>query len=621
MKTLITFFLLISLVTGFAQNRIPVPKYLQNKSIQYDRYIKGDQVAESPGIPYKQSLLWTFDEENIGDTRYDNQSNASIPKKIFLFDDGTIGATWTRSMDEGSFFADRGTGYNYYNGVDWGAWPEERVEDIKVHRPVYAPWGENGELIVSHTSGDGLYIARREEKGTGDWDYNDFPGPDGNEYILWCRAVTSGVDNSHINLLALTLPESHGGTPYEGLNGALLYSLSTDGGETWLIENEILEGMTEEDFNGFAADTYAFAEPVGETVAFVVGDPWTGLFLMKSIDGGETFEKTTIWEHPYPDWELGMVTDTFYCADGSQSLAIDDDGIVHVAFGISRVESDDQDTFQYLWVDGIAYWNEEMPAFSSNIHALNPNEHPDSELVEDYNLIGWTQDVNGNGSLDFADDMGLYFIGLSSMPQLVIHNNYIILVYSSTTETYDNGLKNFRHIWIRGGTLNQTGSAWWGSFDQLSSDLIHLFDECVYPAVATNFDDEVHMIFQVDPEPGTAVWAAQHDYVDNTMVYLKAFGTVSIEDNDVDKEMMSVSQNLPNPFNGQTAILVSTHHFGNLNLKVSDLNGRIVFEHDYRNLNPGDHRIEIDGSSFVPGIYFYTISDGSDAVTHKMIVN
>ncbi len=108
-----------------------------------------------------------------------------------------------------------------------------------------------------------------------------------------------------------------------------------------------------------------------DVVAFVVGDPWTGLFLMKSEDGGSNFDKTTIWDHPYPMWTWGMPTDTFYCADGAHAAAIDVQGIVHVAFGISRVMAESENTFWYPFVDGIGYWNENMAGFSNNVNALS----------------------------------------------------------------------------------------------------------------------------------------------------------------------------------------------------------------------------------------------------------
>ncbi|HPE57952.1 MAG TPA: T9SS type A sorting domain-containing protein [Bacteroidales bacterium] len=610
----------ISAITSltFAQSRKLLPAAQRNKAIKSNHFERYNNDPENLTAPFKVApSSVAFVEQQIGDTRYDNQSNASIPKKIVLFEDGTIGATWTRSMDEGSFFADRGTGYNYFNGAEWGDWPEERIEDIKVHRPTYAQWGENGEMVVSHTSGTGLYIATRPEKGTGDWDFNEFSGPPGEDYLVWNRLVTSGPDNTHVHLLALTLPESHGGQPYQGLDGALLYSYSDDGGDSWIHDNIILDGMASDEYVGFAGDTYAFAEPKDNIVAFVVGDPWTGLFLMKSTDGGENFTKTVIWEHPYPMWTFGTVTDTFYCADGAQSAVIDNSGKVHVAFGINRVASDASSTYWFPWVDGIAYWNEDMPAFSNNLNALNPYDHPDSELEENYNLIGWSQDIDNNGTLDFTDEIGLYWLGLSSMPQLVVNDwGQLYLVYSSVTEGYDNGLKNFRHLWIRAGMVE---GQWWGTFIDLTNDLVHIFDECVYPACASNSDEFIHLIYQYDIEPGTAVWGAQHDYLDNSIGHMEISLYTDIFENQ--RHNFEVSQNFPNPVSGITHFTVELQQNTELLVEVSDLSGRIVYTIPEKRLNAGKHLFELDATGFTKGVYFYTVKAGAEKVTKKMVVD
>ena len=619
MKKLFTLLLLtLIFFSAFSQSRVMIDKKLTNialsKPVHENLLLESGEVA----APYKTGNLF-FTETTLGQTRYDNQSNASIPKKIYKYDDGTIGATWTMSMDEGSFFADRGTGYNYFNGTEWDEWPEQRVENIKVHRPTYAPFGENGELIVSHVSGTGLYFASRETKGTGDWDYADFPGPASNPYILWNRMVTSGPDHSWIHILAMTLPANQGGQLYEGLDGALLYSRSTDGGDTWDVHHEVLDGMESDEYVGFSYDSYAFAEPKDDIVAFVVGDPWVGLFLMKSEDGGENFDKTIIWEHPYPMWQFGTPTDTFYCADGSHSAVIDADGMVHVAFGINRVQADDNGTYWYPFVDGIAYWNEDMPAFSNNLNALSTEDHPDSELIEDYNLIGWTQDVNNNGEIEFLEEIGLYFIGLSSMPQLVIGNNGdMCLAFASVTETYDNGLKNYRKIWMRMKYANED----WGGFTHLTSSLVHIFDECVYPACAPSIEDDyLHLIYQYDVEPGTAVWASQHPYVDNNIAAIVEYiGLTGTNDGKTEDPGFEISQNYPNPVSGKTYVKVKLDVASELNISLTTLTGQLVREIEHMKAGSGETILTIDAGNLSAGVYFYTISDGRHSQMKKLIV-
>ncbi len=383
-----------------------------------------------------------------------------------------------------------------------------------------------------------------------------------------------------------------------------------------------MSGMSQNEYVGFTGDNYAFAEPKGDVIAFTVGDTWYDLFLMKSTDGGETFTKTIIWQHPYPMWQPGMPTDTFYCADGAHSLVIDDNDMVHVAFGISRSLADDNSTYLFPFVDGIAYWNENMPAFSNNINALSPYGDQGSELVEDYNLIGWTQDVNGNGEIELLDDIGNYWLGLSSMPQLVLDDlNRMFLVYSSATETYHNGFRNYRHIWVR---ASPDGGDNWGIFTDITSAFIHTFDECVYPACSPTSDDYIYLVYQSDNDPGTAVWGAQHDYTDNKIMFSKILKEdlliTGIPQNTVPFSDYDVGQNYPNPFHYYSEVKVNLRKVADLYLFVTNLAGQKVFENFKPNAKPGMNVLKIDGGGLTPGIYFYTVSAGGYSVSKKMIV-
>lgn len=612
-------FLLLCIVTfsltSFSQNRAVISKQLRDQAMEKPGHSVIDIGYDLQDVPLKLNSDFSPEEEQIGDTRYDNQSNASIPNRVYLYDDGTIGATWTRGMEDPSF-DDRGTGYNYYDGNSWDDWPEWRIENMKTHRPTYSPYGENGEMVVSHISFLGLYMATCDDKGTGAWDFETFSGPDDNPYILWNRAVTSGPDRNRIHMLALTLPSSHGGTPYADMDGALLYSYSTDGGDSWYWSNELLQGMTAEDYVGFKADSYSFAEPKDDIVAFVVGSNWYDLFLMKSTDGGETFDKTVIWEHPYPMWQFGTATDTFYCADGSNHLAIDNDGNVHVAFGITRAMADNDATFLFPFVDGIAYWNENMPAFSNNLNALSPYGETGSELTEDYNLVGWSQDLNNNGEIDIVN-MGDYYISLSSMPQLIIDDeNKMFLIYSSATESYDNGSKNYRHIWGRASINGQ-----WGPFVDLTNDLLQLFDECVYPSCSPTSDENIYLVYQSDIEPGTATWGAQHSYIDNKAVFMKVpksdFYITGVK-TELNKTI-SVSQNYPNPCKDKTEIRVNLITASKIHIEINSLTGNTVYENILEAYS-GENRIMVETGELSAGVYFYSIKAGNSEITKKMIV-
>jgi hypothetical protein len=619
MKTPFTIVLALGIViSGFSQQRAVVSKELRDKAEKMVYPPLESHFLTANPIPYVSAGVFPPEEVIVGETRYDVQNNATGQNRIYLYDDGTAGVTWTRAMMDPAF-TDRGTGYNYFDGNNWGPFPVDRIEIERTGWPSYAPWGENGEIAVAHGN-NALVISTRPQKGTGTWQFSTHPGPQGHEYLIWNRTITSGTDNTRIHTMALTASTVYGGTPYLGLNGALVYSLSTDGGATWDLDNAVLPGMTANEYVGFTSDSYTFAEPRGNVVAFVVGDSWYDCFLMKSTDGGMNFTKTLIWEHPYPffDPQNPFPTDTFYCVDGSLSCVIDKFNKVHVVFGINRSYSEGTGTYWFPFVDGVGYWNEDMDPFSDNKNALNPYNHPDSELIEDYNLIGWTQDVDGDGEITLIGEIGTYYIGLSSMVQLVYGINHeLYLVYSSVTETYHNNIANYRHLWAR---TSPDGGLSWGDFFDLTSDIVHFFDECVYPSCAPYTDDYIHLVYQSDNEPGVNIWGTGHPVTDNNINVMKVLKD-DITGVNRPKGLLreiDVSVNFPNPFSATTSIHVNLRQPAELHLEVLNMIGQVVYRNSTSGL-AGMNTLTIDGSELKKGVYFYSVKSGDSVITQKMI--
>lgn len=608
-------------LSGFSQNRAVVSDDIRNIAVKMDKKVNvNNEFSQTPAIPaYKDVKL--VDEANIGESRYDLQTNTSSQNRVYVYDDGTAGGIWTRGMDENNGYPNRGTGYNYFDGNSWGPYPDDRIESVRTGWPSYAPYGENGELVVSHdfTVGSLIYLTR-SEKGVGDWTEDEFTLPD--YQISWNRSTTSGIDNSVMQLLYITFPSGNGGAAYEGMDGALLYSRSSDGGESWDYEHELLDGMTSDDYYGISADIYEWADSKGDEIAFIAGDVWFGMFLMKSSDGGDTWSKTDIWEHPYPMYDFTYATDTFYCVDGAHHLAFDSQNKIHVVFGINRAYADDAGAgYWFPGVGGIGYWNEDMPAFSGDLNALNPYDHPDSELIEDVNLVGWTQDLDGNGEIDVLDEWGTYYIGFSSQPQIIIDDNdYKYILFSSVTETYDNGIYNFRHLFARGSW----GDDVWGDFVQLTAALVHIFDECVYPSAAPYTDDNFYLLYQTDTEPGNSIQGTMHATTDNTWNFMSVprndLIPLDVEESSSPILAENVSQNYPNPFTGSSFVNVEVNKPCKVMLEVTNLTGQVVFRTPERNIKSGTTRFEIKGDQLTPGVYFYSVKTGETTITKKMIV-
>ncbi len=615
MKKTLLLLLVISLgLTGWSQKRVQIKKDLVNKAVTRSRLIQKYNGTNYvvPVKPGAESQPAAKGEYVIGNTFYDLQSNAVLSNRIWQYDDGSIGAVWTRGVEGSPNFPDRGAGYNFFDGSSWGPEPTSRIESVRAGWPSYAAWGENGEIVVSHDFNAGqLILNKRPEKGTGNWTESFFEGPDG-VFVAWNRTTTSGINHDIIQMLCVTKADP----PYNGQAGALFYSRSNDGGETWDPENVTLEGTGIDYYNGITADDYAWAEPRGDEIAFVVISPWLDVFYMKSPDNGETWEKTIVWEHPYPffDWNTTVTTDTIWAPDGSGDIAIGEDGKVHIVFGLTRVaHTEVGNTYTYWpWTDGIVYWNEDMPPFEAeNQHQALAYEN----LVEDETLIGWVADQG----TQLMDELISYReLGMSAMPNVTADNGQVVVVWSSVTEGYDNGQYNFRHIWTRRNYDNGNAGAW-GSMIDMNTDISHWLDECIYPVLAGRLDvaDNAVFMYQADATPGTAL-DGDHDYQNNT-IYVPQFIPVGINNDNIITDA-NVSQNYPNPFTGTSVVNVSLKKRANLSLEVTNLVGQVVFKTSKGDVNAGVHNFTIDASGLGSGVYFYTVKAGENSVTKKMIV-
>lgn len=614
MKRLLPLVLMLWMGVGaFAQEYTPMSKQLRNIAIPDMKAVReAVNPVEQPANPYVRSGRGIYESE-IGNTFYDLQSNTSAPaNRFYRYEDGTMAGVWTRGINTAGY-ADRGTGYNYFNGADWGPAPTARIETQRTGWPTYAPQG-TGELVAAHHNTAGLVVSRRDTRGTGAWAQSILAGPAGAVDISWPRMVSSGENHQYIHLLAMTY------VAYENLDLAMLYYRSSDGGQTWDKQHQILPGMTSDEYTGFSGDTYSWAEPKGDTIAFVICDNWSDLFIMKSPDNGESWEKITVWEHPYPLWNGTEATDTFYCPDGAAHIAFDRDGKLHLAFGVNRAMMEEGATAPswFPFVDGVAYWNENLSTWTGGDHyQLDPDA-----LFETGNLIAWMQDLNNNGELDFIgfdiSNIGKYYVSPSSMPQITIdEDNKVFLVYSGLTEGYDNGAQQYRHIWARS---SPDGGTTWGDFTDLTGDIIHLLDECVFPSLAGRTSDQLHLIYQADNEPGLAI-RGDEDAPGDNIIYYNAVDKSDIVSNRIQPAAaFTLSQNYPNPFSGTTTIELTLEKKSMVSLEVNDMTGRVVYALPAASFNAGSNLLKISASQLMPGIYTYSVIVNGERITRKMVI-
>lgn len=543
----------------------------------------------------------------IGSTRYDLPSNAASQRRIHAFPDGTIGATWTRGVVEPSF-PERGTGYNYYDGTSWGPAPTERIEPVRTGWPAYQPYGENGEIVCAHTGGtQGLIFSWRENKGEGDWNHFYLQGPTGFQDLLWPRMMTSGEFNDVIHVIAAVDAD------YEGLSGALLYSRSFDGGQTWDPENVILPGLEAGDIFGVGGDVYAWAAPRGETIAFLVGDFLADGIVMKSTDNGDSWESMKYYEAPIPAFGNTVVLPPHGGIDGFQHAVIDDQDRVHVAAGrmVHAADGTGGPTNFYPFSNGLLYWNETMPAMDST--ALT-----DSILnIVNMNPMYLLAEVYDNG-VDDIIGVATYQASLTSMPQLVFDEETKILYafYSALTLGFATEDYNYRHIWMR--FSEDYGQTWSEQMD-LTGDIFHIFSECVWPSAASRVTDMVHVLYSTDNIPGNAARFEEHAVNDNNTVYLPVNLVVGLQEKPA--SVLSIDQIMPNPANGETKVVVNVNKAVQADISVVNLIGQEVYSNSMLLGYSGPHDLRIDLTNFESGVYFVRVKAGVSSSVKKLIIN
>lgn len=620
MRKLVLIGLMCCILTpAFSQSSIPsLPKHL----LKVMASAEFDQVRDEPGNPNTNTVFTKSfsellpSEHQIGNTTYDYWSNSLLANKFYRYDDGALAAVWTMGFTPNNF-PDRGTGYNYYNGTEWMPAPTERLEDRRCGWPSYSPWMD-GEIIISHNGEEGLELLTRPTRGSGDWTQTNYLGPEGIENDpSWPRVVTTGDNNEIIHMVYNSYVE------YMGQTQALLYSRSTDGGLTWDPKDVILDGTGTDDYTGISGDDYILAAR-GNTVVIFAGSAWFDMFMLKSTDGGDTWEKTLIWEHPYPfyDWDV-TVTDTFFCCDNAAHCVLDANGKAHVVFGISRVlHAEPGNTYNYFYLyDGIGYWNEDMEPFGNHIHALAGPQYgfENSEMIEDVNYIGWMQDVDGDGEITLNDEVFTYDqLGPSTMPTITVDDQgRRFLLFASLTETYEIDQFNYKHIWGRAYANGE-----WGPFVDLSADIVHIFDECVFPQLAPSSDGYLHYMYMADATPGVAQ-NDDHAWQDNRIIYAmldKNELLTSVNEYQGEDNTLFVSQNSPNPMIVKSRVDVTLENPGPVSLVVTNITGQKVQEYDHGVFPAGKHSLEIRRENLPSGIYFYTIISGRKTATRKMLV-
>ncbi|MBC8314215.1 MAG: T9SS type A sorting domain-containing protein [Bacteroidales bacterium] len=606
-KQILIFVLLLIGASGYAQNRYFTDHLPLTHPMVYEPMTTPDGVLLNSGPRViGQKML---DPTLIGNTWYDTQTynHGNMMNRIYQHADGTIGATWMLMGASGD--PDRGTAYNYYDGTTWtGALPH-LGNDPNNGFPSYAPWGPTGEIIAhyQYIAGEGpIKILRREIKGQGDWAESVLEPPEGFYSIVWHSMITSGENHEYLHLLALTYDD-----PYEGLDYAVLYYRSPDGGVTWDIEAEIIDGLSSSDWLTLSSLGYSWAQPVGNTIAFTYGFDYFNGLVFKSTDNGDTWEKIVVYESPFSPLTIPDLTPVYGGGDGTSAIALDSQGGVHVVFGrmlwFYDLAAGGPWYYYPTSTEGMIYWNETMPMLDSTTISTYTLEF----LEAGGNLVGWL--VGDTAALEIPTDQPNYGVGLTSMPQLGIDaEDNLFLVYAALAPDYFQNPYYFRHIY---SNASFDGGTTWNGINDMTDGIVFWYSECVFPGVSPIVDDQVHIIFQEDFTPGTG--SGEECFI-NHMNFSKEF-FVGIRDANTPSGF-TVTQNYPNPASHSTRVEIRMEKPANVSVSILNLLGNTLRRIDLGKMNSGTNLITIDVSGLSAGMYAYCVEVDGRRATRKMMV-
>lgn len=451
------------------------------------------KAKKTPMIPSAAKSAST--EEEVGISVYDLQTNGSVCPRIVADDQG-VAATWTFSaLEGGGAYSDRGTGYNFRNPStnQWDDFPSARIESYRTGWSNLMHLANGSEVVLAHNGAGGIKMTTRAAVGTGAWNATtEIPNNTG-EALLWPRACNVG---NTIHMIAITDPNNS--TPYNGLEMALLYYRSQDGGATWDVVDGALPEMSSAFTKDVTADTYAI-HARGNTVAIAVFGELNDTYVYVSEDAGNTWTKTVVWDFPIDGYEVDMGTDiegdgiqdTIMSTDGTGAIYVDVNNNLHVSFG-TMFYTDDlgviDSVYSYFPLAGsIAYWNSNMTPTVTGVDSVWVGQ--DSTFL--YNEIVYSNEidlVNSTYVMSAYDDF--YDLGFGPAVIGSVAAAPAGIVWTTAAVSFEDPNNGGVVFEANGNTFNLSAS---GNVDISTWGLGSNFDFMVYSAI-----DSVLMNISVD---------------------------------------------------------------------------------------------------------------------------
>ncbi|MDD5570979.1 MAG: T9SS type A sorting domain-containing protein [Bacteroidales bacterium] len=566
----------------------------------------------------------------IGKTKYDLQTNRTMQRRLFMLPNNNMIATWTFA-NSGTPFNDRGTGYNFFtsSNTTWAPYPVgtdinsmTRLESIRTGWPAVGITNNNAsEIIISHDfTALILYKLTRATIGSGNWAQGNLSSLT----VSWPRVATGGTNNNTVHVLGTLKPD---GTVQNGIINPVLYSRSTNGGSSW---DKVCITLPGEDATLFAkelADDYDIAAR-GNVVAVVMGGNYNTLVLFKSTDNGNNWSKKTVWAFPYapinPDTQTWP--DTIAAFDGAYSILIDDNNVVHLWGGVTRITSGTPPAWYYLPAQcGMIYWRDNMNTITGNLEACSNFCWPYNNFIDRNSNGKWDCLVGGWNKV-------AYNVGGTSMPTGSIDANgnlYVIFQHmsdadKSTFHIYTADTVPYRHLF--GIMSTDNGVSW--------SDAVEVtpFDEgreyVFASSVSKITDDSLRLTYMEDDLPGNSLNPSDGTNphpsgYDNDIVYLAvplADFFIMVSNPEKNNSANNNFSLFPNPSREFTNLTFNLAKAGTANISVLNIMGEKVAAYKVDGVS-GKNNKQLNTGNLAAGIYMVRIETEGKIFTEKLIKN
>ncbi len=610
-------------------------------------------------------------EEWIGATYYDLQTNGCGQNRVQADDANNIRAVWTHhGQTEDGGFPQRGTGFNETVNEpifqqDDGLKLESQTSGARTGWPNIATLANGTDVVVNHLPADPvneLIMLRRSGPGEA-WTETRIPTvvPNG---LLWPQIATVG---NTIHMICVSTPAGNGGAVYEGLNPALLYFRSDDGGDTWAISDRIIDGLGAPDPNttddltfGIGGDSYQLVADDAGNVAIGIFDLSEDIRLVKSIDGGDNWEVKIVSALPFDDFIFSTIPYTvedlggidplgpgegnpdslsaaalsFLTSDGSGAVALDPNGNAHVVFPQQYISCADTTvadggfTF-FPFFGNMIYWNEcseDLQRLDGVVNALDTNQ--DTVL----NFADFNNFANHNGNM---------FI---SMPSLeILEDGRMVLAYVAAMEelirddaTNVNPIQHFSHIWMTGSS--DAGETWTTPVDIINEEL-SLFGflvnttDAVFPNMHVVSGNQVAVTYQFDDEPGLNLVMAEEDPITSNTITMMTIDVETIlgltDPGELAECIVGTTAVTPETFNfdvtpnpaaSTTMVNFELDSREDVTIDIYNLVGGLVGTTDLGTTAAGTYIQNINLDNLASGIYMVSLRAGDKVATQKLVV-